>query len=137
MRPEILLLDGCADSAEMYSVGLGFAGYRTRIVKDTSEALRQLRQKAPAAVVADLDEVAADRSSFLRELSAQPSWHSIPVVLLTGWVTLPHALEDLPRALILLKPCLPDTLATVLREVAPEVDRGRGKAGLSFDLPTA
>ncbi len=118
MRTEILLLNSCADSAEMYSVGLGLAGYRTRIANDAREARLHLRQEAPAAVVADLDDVEAEGWSLLQELGARPGWQSVPIVLLTGWTTLPQELRDLPRARTLLKPCLPDTLASVLRRVA-------------------
>ena len=79
-----------------------------------------MRRRAPIAVVADMRLAAADVWQFLGRLRAERSTREIPVVLLAGRVARQVEVAELFAARLLLKPCLPDTLAAVLRDMLAE-----------------
>ena len=119
----VLLVDDNEDTLEMYALGLEFAGYRPLIACDADSALSQLRNEHPDAVVTDLHLVGG-RSGWdlIDELKKDPLTRQIPVVVLTGNID-PSLAADAERAgcVPVLKPCLPEELAQVLRRLLPAV----------------
>lgn len=114
----VLLFDPDADTAEMYGVGLELAGFRARVTSSDAEAWSVLHQERPSAVIADLGTAAVEGWELIQSLRADHSTRDIPVVLLTGrtdpWIG--RRAAELGCAALLVKPCLPDTLAAVVRE---------------------
>jgi CheY-like chemotaxis protein len=114
----VLVFDPDTDSGEMYGVGLELAGFRARVANSDAEALTVLRQEHPSAVIADLGAAAADGWDLIQLLRADRSTRDIPVVVLTGrtdpWIG--RRAAELGCAALLVKPCLPDTLALVVRQ---------------------
>ena len=115
----ILLIELDPDAAEMYNVGLSLEGFRAYVATDKEQAIELLRTHRPEAVVADL----GSRGVVWKLVDAvrmEESTRALPLVLLTEWVdplTRRRAAE-LDCAALLWKPCLPDHLASVLRQVA-------------------
>ena len=114
----VLLFDSDADTAEMYGVGLELAGFRACLASSDAEARSVLREDRPSAVIADLGTAAAEGWELIQSLRADRSTRDIPVVLLTGrtdpWIG--RRAAELGCAALVVKPCLPDTLAEVVRQ---------------------
>ena len=118
-NPEaVLVLDSDADTGEMYGVGLELAGFRACLASSGAEALSVLREEHPSAVIADLGSRAAEGWELIQFLRAERSTRDIPVVVLTGrtdpWIG--RRAAELGCAALIVKPCLPDALAAVVRE---------------------
>ena len=123
--PRVLLLDSDADSAEMYATGLRIEGFAAAIAEDLATALEHIRRGQPDAVVAEASDAARDDWRIVRWCRDGEAGHIVPVVLLTGYppASIPPAASKLGCA-ALLKPCLPETLAQVIRAlINAEEDR--------------
>lgn len=117
VSPEsILVFDSDADTAEMYGIGLELAGFRACVASSDTEALTVLRREHPAAVIADLG--AGEGWELIQLLRADHSTRDIPVVVLAGTTDarIGRRAAELGCAALLVKPCLPDALAEVVRE---------------------
>ena len=118
-NPEaVLVLDSDADTGEMYGLGLELAGFRACVAGSDAEALSVFREEHPSAVIADLGSRAAEGWELIQFLRAERSTRDIPVVVLTGrtdpWIG--RRAAELGCAALIVKPCLPDALAAVVRE---------------------
>jgi CheY-like chemotaxis protein len=115
----ILLIELDPDAADMYNVGLILEGFRPCLATNEQQMRDVLRTQEPLAAVADLggSGVVWDLIDAVRmERPNRP----LPLVLLTGRVdglTVRRAAE-LDCAALLLMPCVPDQLASVLRKIA-------------------
>jgi DNA-binding response OmpR family regulator len=119
MIPEaVLVFDPDADSAEMYGVGLELAGFRACVTSSDAEALTVLRQERLSAVIADVGIGSAAAWDLIHSVRADRSTRDTPVVVLTERVDpwIGRRAAELGCAALLVKPCLPDTLAAVVRE---------------------
>ena len=113
----ILLLSTDTDSAEMYAVGLSLAGFEPLVAADGSSMRSRLDSEFPQAIVVDFPAGWDTGWELLRELRSTPETRDTPVLLLASRI------EDSTRtraeafgcAAVLMKPCLPDTLAGALR----------------------
>ena len=114
----VLLFDSDPDTAEMYGLGLELAGFRACVTSSDAEALTFLRQEHPALVIADLGAGDGEGWGLIQSLRADPSTRHIPVVVLTGRTDarIGRRAAELGCAALLVKPCLPDALAEVVRE---------------------
>jgi CheY-like chemotaxis protein len=118
----ILLVDDSPDTLEMYALGLDFAGYRVLTASNAEAALGQLERERPAAVVTDL-LLAGSRGGWdlIEEIKRDPATRDIPVVVLTGHTD--PSIDATGRRIgcvaVLTKPCLPEELANVLRQILP------------------
>ena len=114
----VLLYDSDTDTAEMYGVGLELAGFRACLANDDVHAFALLQAERPLAVVADVGSAADMGWELIRSLRANSSTRDIPVVVLTGrtdpWIG--RRAAELGCAALVVKPCLPDTLAEVVRQ---------------------
>jgi DNA-binding response OmpR family regulator len=113
----ILLFDSDTDTAEMYRVGLTMAGFRACVANDDAQALALVRDEHPSAVIADLDGAAAVGWDLIQSLRAARSTRDIPILVLTGRTdaSMGRRAAELGCAALLVKPCLPDRLAAVVR----------------------
>jgi DNA-binding response OmpR family regulator len=114
----VLVFDPDVDTAEMYGVGLELAGFRACLASSDAEALTVLRQQHPAAVIADLGSGDGEGWALIQSLRADCTTRDIPVVVLTGRTDarIGRRAAELGCAALLVKPCLPDALAEVVRE---------------------
>jgi CheY-like chemotaxis protein len=115
----ILIVDDSTDMLDMYAVGLSQAGYRPLTATSAEAAARTLKIDPVSAVVTDLHLRGSDGWALIADLKADPLTRSIPIVVLTGW---PHSsvapmAHAVGCATVLTKPCLPDELADVLRQL--------------------
>jgi two-component system cell cycle response regulator DivK len=115
----ILIVDDSIDILDMYAVGLSHAGYRPVTATSAEAAVQTLKIDPVSAVVTDLHLRGADGWALITDLKANPLTRSIPIVVLTGWpdssvAAMAHAVGC---ATVLTKPCLPDELAAVLRQL--------------------
>lgn len=116
-QPLVLIVDDNQDTRELYETGLQFAGFRTVLSADGSDGFNRARDSRPDAVVTDLSLPGLDGWELIRRLRADPYTSGIPVVIVTGWTarTMMDRASDLRSVQVLIKPCLPDTLAGELR----------------------
>ncbi len=114
--PRVLLLESDPDTAEMYATGLRIEGFAAAIAEDLSVAFDHIRRGKPDALVAEASDAARDDWQIVKWCRAGEAGRVVPVVLLTGHppASIPAVASNLGCA-ALLKPCLPETLAQVIR----------------------
>jgi two-component system, cell cycle response regulator DivK len=123
-RPLVLIVDGHADTRELYALALASFGFETVTVEDGARAFGRAWQTHPDVIVTEIALPRSDGWSLVEDLKRDPRTRDIPVVVLTG-----HA-ESSMRARaaregcagILFKPCLPEQLATGLRDLLGTTD---------------
>jgi CheY-like chemotaxis protein len=115
-RPVVLVVDDSDDNRDMCAQCLVLEGFRVLQAATAGEALR-LASRADA-VLMDLALPGMGGLEAARILRTDPRTADVPLVALTGF-----ALEDMgPLALgagfdrVLGKPCLPDAIASAVRE---------------------
>jgi CheY-like chemotaxis protein len=115
----ILIVDDSIDILDMYAVGLSQAGYRPLTATTAEAAVRTLKIDPVAVIVTDLHLRGADGWALIADLKADPLTRSIPIVVLTGWPdpSVAAKAHAVGCATVLMKPCLPDDLAHVLRQL--------------------
>jgi CheY-like chemotaxis protein len=118
-RPVVLLVDDDADTLEMYGAGLRVDGFHPVLTRDASSIALQTSAVRPDVSVTDLQLFGTSGWRVLESLHAETGGPSIPVVLLSGRMdpTIDRRARALGCAAVLTKPCLPDQLGRVLREV--------------------
>jgi two-component system phosphate regulon response regulator PhoB len=87
----------------MYRTALRAAGYAVTAVEDGTDALRQIEQGLPSAVILDLALPRLDGRDVHRELKSRPDTRDIPIVVVTG-VDISEA-DQSSFACVLRKPC--------------------------------
>lgn len=117
MIPKVLLVDSDPDTAEMYAVGLRIEGFVAAVAPDPAMALEHLQRGTPDAVVAEASDAARDDWQIVRWCKETSAGPMPTVILLTGHprAAIPARASDLGCAAVLTKPCLPETLAQVIR----------------------
>jgi CheY-like chemotaxis protein len=112
-------VDDSVDILDMYAVGLSHAGYRPLTATSAEAAERILKSDPASAIVTDLHLRGADGWALIADLKADPLTQSIPIVVLTGWPdpSVAAMAQTVGCATVLTKPCLPDELADVLRQL--------------------
>jgi len=115
----ILCLDDHVDTAEMYAVGLELAGYESAVALDSEEALAFIRRTHPDAFVVAVRAASENGWKLIRELREDPLARNMPVILMAGRIDgfVPASAKALGCGPLILKPCLPDTLAEVLGQL--------------------
>jgi CheY-like chemotaxis protein len=127
-RPLVLIVDDHDDTRDLYVQGLGLFGFEAIGAADGQQACRRAWEFHPDIVVTDLVLRGGDGWQLIEDLQRDARTRHIPVVLLTG-----HAAESLREraeregcAGFFVKPCLPDELATELRNVLDRIIADEG-----------
>lgn len=118
-RPLVLVVDDHHDTRELYVVGLAACGFDAIASSDSDHAYRRALDVHPDIVVTDLALPGRDGWRLLQDLKREARTREIPVVLLTGCdaPSLRERAQHEGCAAFFVKPCLPDELATELRNV--------------------
>ena len=115
----VLVVDDYEDSRELYGQYLRLRGYDVETAADGDAALRCALRRECDIVVLDLALPKFDGLTVLRLLRSTAQTKAIPVVILSASVgpkVRAQALEA-GASRFLTKPCFPDDLERVLREV--------------------
>jgi CheY-like chemotaxis protein len=118
-RPLVLIVESHEDTRMLYEVGLATMGFEVVAARERDEAYRRASETHPDVIVTDLPVPDEEGWPFLRELRQDPRTREIPLVAVTGYVQ-PAVRERAERdgfAAFFPKPCLPDELASGLRQV--------------------
>jgi CheY-like chemotaxis protein len=118
-RPVVLLVDDDADTLDMYDVGLTYDGFDAFTTRSAAGVAGRVQTLHADVVVTDLNLTGAIGWHVVEALKSDPFTRDIPVVVLTGWTdeTVARRAHELGCATVLTKPCLPETLAGVLKDI--------------------
>ena len=117
----VLIVDDDRDTREMYGESLRAMGLDVMTASSAEEALRLAAQLAPAVLVTDLRlRGKMDGCELARRLRKDARTRATRIIMLTGAAF--GSERDLAEASgcdrFLLKPCLPDALASEIRRLA-------------------
>jgi len=122
-RPILLLVEDHVDTRQMYAEFLGVS-FDVLEAGDGTQALDVMRQQVPALVITDFSLPGIDGFELIRRIRHNQATRHVPVICLSGYSG--NRYEEKAREVgcdrLLEKPCLPDALAAVAREMAA---RGR------------
>jgi CheY-like chemotaxis protein len=117
--PLVLIADDNVDAREIYALYLGTVGYRVETAVDGHEAVVKARALHPDVVILDLHMPRIDGWGALKVLRDDPNTAAIPVVVLTcdDFKSFPKPAARAAGAVsYLMKPCLPEGLASEIAE---------------------
>jgi CheY-like chemotaxis protein len=119
MAPLVLLVDDEPDQVEMYRLGLEASGFEVVHAYNGADAVTRARDHRPHAVVLDVRLPDMTGWEVCAALKADPRTEHIPIIILTAAAraSLPQQAVAAGCASYLLKPCFPDELTRVVREV--------------------
>ena len=80
----ICIVDDNDDIRDIYRTKFASEGIETILAADGAEGLRVIREKRPSVVLLDIQMPVMDGIQVLRELKADPSLSSIPVIILSN-----------------------------------------------------
>jgi DNA-binding response OmpR family regulator len=117
--PIVLLVNDDVDVLEMYRVGLLLYGFHAVVAVASADAVEQRRHLTPDLIVADLSLSQRDGWRLLADLKGESVGRSAPIVLLTSTAdaVMQSRAYELGCAAVLLKPCPPDELAVIARQL--------------------
>ena len=120
-RPLILLVDDDEDSRYLYSEYLtSAASYRLAEASDGRQAIELAAELMPDVIVMDLTLPILDGREAMRALRLDARTRAIPIVALTGHADVKASNEPgVGFQAVLLKPCLPGTLAHAIESLLP------------------
>jgi chemosensory pili system protein ChpA (sensor histidine kinase/response regulator) len=111
--PLVLVVEDDSQLRQLYRTALRAGGYAVVAVGDGVDALRQIEQRVPAAVVLDLGLPFLGGHDLHRELLAHSDTRKIPVVVVTGDT---RSIDASAFACVLRKPINPDELLAAVRD---------------------
>jgi two-component system, cell cycle response regulator DivK len=119
IRPLVLVVEAHEDTRALYALALSANGFEVVAVADGRDAFKRAWEIHPDIIVTDLPMPNCEGWQFLQDLKQDARTRDIPIVAVSGYV------ERTPRAraerdgfaAFFPKPCLPDELATGLRQV--------------------
>jgi|RhiMethySRZTD1v2_1073278.scaffolds.fasta_scaffold1069058_1 two-component system, cell cycle response regulator DivK len=118
-KPLVLFADGHDDTRELYAVALNRYGFKTSTVDGGANPYQQARKIHPDVIVMEVSLPEVDGWDSIRDVKHDPQTRDIPVVILTCDAR-KLARERAQRegcGAFLVKPCLPEQLASELRDV--------------------
>ena len=120
----ILLVDDDPDQVDMYRYALETAGFVVDAAGTGADTVARARELVPDLIVLDVRLPDMDGWDVCALLKADSRTEHVPVIVLTAAVTstLPTDAANAGCATYLVKPCYPDQLTAVIRNVlAPTV----------------
>jgi CheY-like chemotaxis protein len=131
LAPLVLVADDYLDIRSMYGARLRRAGYRVAFASSGDAAVALARELRPSAIVMDLCLEGKDGWTATSELRADPQTRNVPIVVVSGHMLPEHQQRAYACGcdLFVPKPCLPDTLLSVVRGLLAE----RGAVATSSD----
>jgi DNA-binding response OmpR family regulator len=123
-RASILAMDSDAHVRELLGLHLSAAGYEVRLAEDPVEASRQILERAPDLLIADISVPYMSGLEFVGALRADTTLPKFPVILLADEEENPEHASQSNGCPMLTKPMVVDQL---LACVAHEL-RGNVKA---------
>ena len=119
MAPLVLLVDDEPDQVEMYRLGLEAAGFRVIYAYNGADGMSRAREYQPQAIVLDVRLPDMTGWEVCTVLKTDPRTKHVPIIILTAAAepTLPEQAVAAGCASYLLKPCFPDKLTRVVRDV--------------------
>ena len=118
-HPLVLVVDGHADTRDLYAEALRSFGFETETVDDVADAYARAWETHPDVIATEIPLTTDTGWKFMQDLQRDPRTRDIPVVVVTsqGQVCVRARAEQEGCAAFLVKPCLPDDLAITLRQV--------------------
>jgi CheY-like chemotaxis protein len=125
--PEMLLVvEDDVDIRETVCLFLQGAGYQTAAAANGKEAIDWLTAHgAPSLILLDLTMPVMDGYQFLRLKEADPTWVTVPVVVLTAVLDGSRLLRAHRIARCVQKPIWPAQLLDVVQQCTPAIERPR------------
>jgi len=114
-----LLVDRDEDTRQMYAEFLNQCGWTIEEAADGRDALVKVLAHRPSIVVTETRLPIVDGFELCERLRRDPSTESIPIIVVTADVYAPAVQRALEAGadLVLLKPCLPESLRVHLHKV--------------------
>jgi len=115
----VLIADGNADTRDLYATALTSFGFETDAIGDLADAYPRAWQTHPDVIATEISRAGDASWNVIRDLKRDPRTRNIPVVLVTSQgerATRERAARE-GCAAFLMKPCPPDDLANMLRDV--------------------
>jgi CheY-like chemotaxis protein len=118
-HPLVLVVDGHADTRELYADALKSFGFEIETVEDVADGYARAWETHPDVIATEISPSMDPGWKFIQDLHRDPRTRDIPVVVVTcdGRAPVRRRAEQGGCAAFLVKPCLPDVLATTLRDV--------------------
>lgn len=114
----VLIVDDHEDSCLMYAHLLALMGFDPITARNAEDALRQAHALHPDVVITDLRLPGPSGLDLARRLRSADDTKNIGIILLTGSPCDPQRASEAGCDEVLMKPCLPDELATQIRRVS-------------------
>jgi len=118
-RPLVLIVDGHDDTRELYAIALPSFGFEVVTVGDAAAAFGRAWLTHPDVIVTEITLPRSDGWHLVEDLKRDPRTRDIPIVVLTGYEesSVRQRAEREGCATVLVKPCLPEHLATGIRHL--------------------
>lgn len=121
-RASILAMDSDADVRELLRLHLSAAGYQVRLAEDAVDASRQVLDRAPDLLIADISVPYMSGLEFVTTLRADSTLPQFPVILLADEEENPEHASQSSGFPMLTKPMVVDQLlACVAHELRGNV----------------
>jgi CheY-like chemotaxis protein len=116
--PQVLVVEDFEDARTMVEMILADAGYRVLLAADGAEGVRLAQRHQPDAILMDIFMPGLDGIEATRQIKADPSTASVPVIAYTAKPAAVRVGAELFAA-VCAKPCDPDELLRVVGTFAP------------------
>jgi two-component system, cell cycle response regulator DivK len=121
-RIRVLLIDDHEDTRDMYAQYLASIGMDVQTANDGAAGVERALTGHPHVIVMDWSMPAMTGDEATRVLKQNPQTRNIPVAILTAFGAARRAeLEAAGAAAVSAKPCNPDALADLIRQLAAPV----------------
>jgi two-component system, cell cycle response regulator DivK len=115
--PTVLVVDDFDDNRAMYAEYLSAFGYRVEQASDGARAVELAGELMPDVVVMDATLPVLDGWEATRRLKSGERTKRIPIIALTGHASARAQADEAGCEMLLVKPCLPETLAEKVGEL--------------------
>ena len=118
MASVILLVEDHQDTRQMYAEFMA-PQYDVLEAATGTEAMQQMARRRPDVLITDVSLPDFDGFDLVARMRAQAGLAGVPVICLSGYGGYAHEqrAREVGCALLLQKPCLPDTLANAVADV--------------------